>query len=357
MPLVALSDLPTFQRLQDEHHDVLSIEKAKHQDIRELHIGLLNMMPDASLKATERQFMRLVGDCNQIVQFHVHLFTIPKIERSDKTNDWITRYYEDFETIKKHGLDALIISGANPKEKKMQQEKFWPMLTTIIDWARVHVTSILCACLATHAVMEYLYGIQRIPLKKKQWGIFEHRLTQKNHPLVRHMNTRFNVPHSRNNQVTLSQIKKKGLLPLAMSDSNDLHIIVSPDGFRFIFFQGHPEYDDLSLFKEYQREVHRWFEQDDPFLSYPPYPKNYFSHPIQCLLSAFKEEVIRAKANHLPFPPWKTDSITLLLDNTWRDTALSIYNNWLGLVYRLTHKHVDTPFMENINPNEPLKNL
>ncbi|MBV1910265.1 MAG: hypothetical protein KUG78_13265 [Kangiellaceae bacterium] len=27
------------------------------------------MMPDASLKATERQFMRLVGDCNQTFSF------------------------------------------------------------------------------------------------------------------------------------------------------------------------------------------------------------------------------------------------------------------------------------------------
>ena len=81
MPLVAFSDLPTFQRLLEERHDVLSIDKATQQDIRELHIGLLNMMPDASLQATERQFMRLVGDCNQIVQIYVHIFTLPSIKR------------------------------------------------------------------------------------------------------------------------------------------------------------------------------------------------------------------------------------------------------------------------------------
>ena len=61
MPLVAHTDLPTFQRLREEGQDVLSVERAAHQDIREMHIGLLNMMPDAALEATERQFFRLVG--------------------------------------------------------------------------------------------------------------------------------------------------------------------------------------------------------------------------------------------------------------------------------------------------------
>jgi len=57
MPLVAHNKLPTFQRLRDRGQDVLSVERARHQDIRELHIGLLNMMPDAALAATEYQFM------------------------------------------------------------------------------------------------------------------------------------------------------------------------------------------------------------------------------------------------------------------------------------------------------------
>ena len=56
MPLVAHSDLPTFARLAQEGEDVLNVERAQHQDIRELHIGLLNMMPDAALAPTERQF-------------------------------------------------------------------------------------------------------------------------------------------------------------------------------------------------------------------------------------------------------------------------------------------------------------
>jgi len=61
MPLVAHTDLPTFQRLREEGEEILDPDRASNQDIREMHIGLLNMMPDAALEATERQFFRLVG--------------------------------------------------------------------------------------------------------------------------------------------------------------------------------------------------------------------------------------------------------------------------------------------------------
>ncbi len=355
MPLVAFTKLPTFERLHSEHHDVLTIDKAEQQDIRELHIGLLNMMPDASLKATERQFLRLVGDCNQIVQFYVHLFTVPEIVRSNETQQWIDDYYEDFDSIKTHGLDALIISGANPITDNLEHESFWPMLTEVIDWASENVTSVLCACLATHAVLQFLYDIKRQPLLKKKWGVFEHRLTDKNHPLVRHMNTRFDVVHSRFNQVGTEQILSKGLIPLAVSEDADLHLAVSSDGFRFVFFQGHPEYDGLSLFKEYQREVRRWF--DNKRTDYPPFPENYFSEETQSILNQFKKRVSSAKSNKKIFPDWPSKNIIEQLDNTWRDTALSIYNNWLGLVYRLTNKNPKIAFMKGVDLNDPLSKI
>ena len=60
MPLIAHSKLPSFQRLKKQGEKILSKDRAEHQTIRELHIGLLNMMPDAALEATERQFFRLV---------------------------------------------------------------------------------------------------------------------------------------------------------------------------------------------------------------------------------------------------------------------------------------------------------
>ncbi|TQV75158.1 homoserine O-succinyltransferase [Aliikangiella marina] len=352
MPLVAFNNLPTYARLKAEHHDVIERERAEHQDIRELHIGLYNLMPDASLQATERQFMRLVGDCNQIVQFYVHLFTARRIQRGHAAQQWIDEYYTDFESIKKHGLDALIISGANPERAQLDQEDFWPELTQVIDWASENVTSSLCACLATHATLKYLYGIDRRPLETKRWGVFSHRANKTAHPLTRHTNTRYDVPHSRNNEVSAAQLESHGLKPLVESEQGGIHLAVSPDGIRFVYFQGHPEYDAVSLLKEYKREIDRWFSNQRN--DYPPFPENYFNEELQAFLDNFKKQCELAKSSPGAMPNWPATWIEERLENTWRDTALSTFNNWLGLVYQLTHLERKLPFMSGVDTDNPL---
>ena len=132
MPLVAHSNLPAFERLREDGQEVLNADRAKQQDIRELHIGLLNMMPDAALQATERQFLRLIGSCNHIAQFYVHLFTIGGIERQGETKTHVERYYEDFRQLQQDGLDALIITGSNPAHDDITQETYWDPMADVL---------------------------------------------------------------------------------------------------------------------------------------------------------------------------------------------------------------------------------
>ncbi|ETW92845.1 MAG: hypothetical protein ETSY2_52485, partial [Candidatus Entotheonella gemina] len=157
MALVAHTNLPSFEKLRQQGQNVLTLERARAQDIRELHIGLLNMMPDAALMVTEQQYMRLVGSCNQIVQFYVHPFSVPGLPRSPKTQAYIDEYYADFDELREAGLDALIISGANVTEPSIESEPFWGPLQEVIEWAAEHVTSILCSCLASHALVKFQY--------------------------------------------------------------------------------------------------------------------------------------------------------------------------------------------------------
>jgi homoserine O-succinyltransferase/O-acetyltransferase len=352
MPLIAHTGLPTFQRLQEEGENVLSTDLACQQDIREMHIGLLNMMPDAALEATERQFFRLVGACNQIVQFHMHPFTIDGLQRSPQAQTHIDTYYEPFSKIRQDGLDALIISGANVVGTRLQEEDFWQPLTEVIAWAKENVTSTLCSCLATHAVIQYNYGIARTPLPAKRWGVFSHKLVDRKHPLVAEMNTRFDVPHSRFNEVFQQDIERHSLKVLAASKEAGVHLAVSPDGFRIVFFQGHPEYDDISLLKEYKREVMRFYraEIDD----YPPFPENYFNSTTCRLFNDYQVQVIAARNTGQVMPEFPEALVVPDLDNTWRDTAKAVFNNWLGKVYQITHQDRRLPFMAGINPNNPL---
>ena len=352
MPLVAHIDLPTFQRLREEGEEIVELDRAKHQDIRELHIGLLNMMPDPALEATERQFFRLVGACNQIVQFHVHPFTIEGLPRSEKAQAHIDQYYQPFSRIKEQGLDALIISGANVSHPHLPDEDFWQPLMEVVSWAKESVTSVLCSCLATHAVIQHCYGIERTRLPAKRWGVFSHRLTQKHHPLVAEINTRFDVPHSRFNAIFQSDLERQGLKVLAVSQEAGVHLAVSPDGFRMVFFQGHPEYDDISLLKEYKREVNGFYRDDRT--DYPPFPENYFNAEVQGILSDYALSVREAKLTGAALGVFPEHLILHHLDNTWSDTATAVFNNWLGKIYQLTHQDRRIPFMDGIDPDNPL---
>jgi homoserine O-succinyltransferase len=348
MPLVAHSNLPTFERLRKEGLIVLPTGRAMHQHIRELHIGLLNMMPDAALAATERQFFRLVGESNPIAQFYVHPFTLPELPRGEKARAHIDAHYETFQSIQEAGLDALIITGANVVGPELADQPFWEPLIEVIDWAWENVTSTLCSCLATHAVLQFRYGQKRIPQPRKIWGVFPHQVVDQNHPLVGDVNSRFDVPHSRWNAVTRQQFEAAGLRVLVESGTAGVHLATSHDGLRFVFFQGHPEYDTVSLLKEYKREVLRFQagELDRP----PPLPENYLGVRETAILEEYLYRWQEGEIG-LEFPE---SLVAPRLDNTWHDTAEGVVANWMGLVYQVTHRERKLPFMEGVDPDNPL---
>jgi homoserine O-succinyltransferase len=353
MPLVAHNRLPTFSRLQKRGQEVLTLERAQRQDIRELHIGLLNMMPDAALAATEAQFMGLVGACEQIAQFYVYPFSLAELNRGPEAEAYIQEYYYDFADLADQGLDALIISGANVANPSLDQEPFWEPLIDVVHWADSNVASILCSCLATHALLKYRHGINRQRLPRKQWGVYSHRISEPEHPLMRGINTRFDAPHSRYNEITRSQLDEAGLTVLVESDEAGVHLAVSPDQFHIVYFQGHPEYNSNSLLKEYKREVVRYFNDERD--SAPRYPEHYFPKEAELIAARYFKAAEKAAERGEPIPEFPEQEFTALVDNTWGDTGKAIVNNWLGLVYQLTSLDRHVQFMPGIDPEHPLQ--
>lgn len=353
MPLVANSELPSFARLRQDGETILAADQALQQDIRELHIGLLNMMPDTALEATERQFFRLIGESNQIAQFYLHPFTLDALQRNAEGQAHVDKYYQSFEEIKKEGLDALIITGANMIGSELSEQPFWQPLSEVLAWAYDNVTSTLCSCLTTHAVLQFRYNQKRTLLPTgKRWGVFPHRVVDRKHPLVVGVNTRFDVPHSRFNVVFPEQFSEAGLKILVESEDGDVHLAVSEDGFRLVFFQGHPEYDSISLMKEYKREIGRFINGE--IEEYPPFPENYFSLKCQTLLEEYQDNLSVALAKSLELPAFPENLIIPSLDNTWHDTAEAVINNWIGKVYQLTNTDRHLPFNDSIDVNNPL---
>lgn len=337
MPLVAHNNLPSFDRLRAEGRTVLDPQRANTQEIREMHIGLLNMMPDKALEATERQFLRLIGESNQIAQFYVHPFTLPELERGTEAQAYIDAHYDTFEDLKAQGLDALIITGANVAGADLTGEAFWEPLQEVMDWAWNNVASTICSCLATHAVMQFKYGQAREAREDKLWGVYRHRVMDRAHPLVKGMNTSFDAPHSRFNRISTEQFAEADMKVLAESEHAGVHMAVSRDGFRLLCFQGHPEYDTISLHKEYLRELAR-FDAGELDVK-PPYPDAYYSDDL----------IARLKAN-----PQDDADFDDLLENTWRDSARTVVGNWVGQVYQTTNVNRTEQFMDGVDPDDPL---
>ena len=301
---------------------------------------------------SERQFFRLVGESNPIAQFYMHPFTLQELPRGEQARAHIADYYDSFEQIRSEGLDALIITGANVTHPDLSQEPFWEPLRAVFHWAQENVTSVLCSCLATHAAMQFEHGQKRRALPEKRWGVFPHRVIRTTHPLVNDVNTQFDVPHSRFNDISTAQFREAGLHVLVESEEAGVHLAVSTDGFRVVYFQGHPEYDTVSLLKEYKREVQRYAAGERN--TYPQFPCNYFKPREQAILNEYHQRLAVTRAAGEPAPGFPEQLVAGRIDNTWHDAAEGIVGNWIGLVYQLTHEQRNLPFMDGVDPHNPL---
>ena len=329
MPLVAHSNLPAFARLADEGYDVIDSDAVSNLTGQpELHIGFLNLMPDAALEATERQFMRLVAAYDQPVTLYVHAFTVAAEGRSEPARGHIESFYEYFSDLRTLGLDAMIITGANPATSDITSEAFWVPMMEIIEWGRKNVSSMLCSCLATHAVLNHYHGVERVRLRQKRWGVYSHHVTGSDHPLVENVASPADGPHSHVFDVSPEQMEQAGCNVLISSKEVGVYLAVTSDPCEFVFFQGHPEYNAISLLKEYKREVTRFIEDERP--DYPPYPENYLPAQAKALLEPFKQSVMKAHDRYEAAPEFPEEQLSFYVANTWTEAGKIIYRNWLN---------------------------
>lgn len=333
MPLVEHSSLPTFRTLRDQGLTVLSMEEARHQDMPGLRIGLLNMMPDEAFQVTEQQFIRLVGGSAHAAHFYVHAFTVEGLRRSELTDAYIAQHYEDIPSIYAAGLDALIMTGTNVANPDLSREPFYGPMTEVIDWAGRNATPVLCSCLATHAVLRFLYRIVRTRLPRKRWGVYSHQMVAPEHPLLQGLALRFDVPHSRYNDISREQFQEAGLNILIESAEAGVHAAAGADDFRHVYLQGHPEYDVNSLLKEYKREVRRHFngERDRPV-----FPEHYLPDEAVSRINGYLEEARAAHDAGALLPEFPEAEVVPFLDNTWEAAGQTLIHNWLGLLLQRT---------------------
>jgi len=292
----------------------------------ELTIALVNNMPDSALKATERQFMRLVQGAAGNRRIRFHCFALPSVARSKQAKEHIDKEYTAIAELGRLQIDGLIVTGAEPIAPTLPEEDYWREFTGLIDWARTNTRSTIWSCLAAHAAVLHLDGIERQRLPQKCSGVYECAKTHGDW-LTGDLPPSIKVSHSRLNEVREDDLVARGYRILTHSIEAGVDIFSRDLGSRFVFFQGHPEYDALSLQREYMRDIARYLagQRDD----YPAIPASYFDATTEDVLVNFER---RARSERKAELAAELPGLTLRPSVPAGGAATTMLRSWLDFL-------------------------
>ena len=297
MPIKIPNQLPATKTLTAENIFVMTETRAIAQDIRPLQILLLNLMP--TKVDTETQLARVLG--NTPLQIDLELIAPAGHISKNTSQAHMLSFYKTFHEVQDRTFDGLVITGAPVEHLPFEEVDYWPELCEIMDWTKVHVTSTLHICWGAQAGLYYHFGIPKILLPEKLFGVFEHRVMNRKIPLVRGFDDLFMIPHSRHTAVKPQDIHDcADLTVLAESDRAGVLLCMTEGGGQ-IYVMGHPEYDRYTLHNEYQRDKNKGL----PIAI----PENYYPE----------------------------DDDTRRPNLQWRSHSNNLYSNWLNYyVYQVT---------------------
>ena len=297
MPIKIPESLPARKTLESENIFTITERRAVTQDIRPLRILLLNLMPTKVV--TETQLARLLG--NSPLQIELELIKTSGHQSKNTSAEHMLAFYKTFDDVRDQHFDGMIITGAPVEQMPFEEVDYWAELCEIMEWSKSHVTSTFHICWGAQAGLYYHFGVKKIPLKKKLFGVFEHTVERRSSMLLRGFDDTFFVPHSRHTTVNRADIEAVPELKiLAASPVAGVYAVATDKG-RQIFITGHSEYDADTLRLEYERDVRAGLPIDVPV--------NYFPDD----------------------DPSKPPLVT------WRGHANLIYQNWLNYyVYQRT---------------------
>ena len=260
MPVRVPDTLPAIEDLKQENIFVIGEKRALSQDIRPLHIAVVNLMP--LKQSTETDLLRLLS--NTPLQINLDLVLPSGHKWKNTPESHLNQFYKPYETIADKKYDGMIITGAPVETIAFEAVDYWSQLQYIFDWSRSHVTSTVYICWAALAGLYHNYGIQKYPLDKKISGVYSHRVLNAKNPLMRGFDDIFYAPHSRYFEIRKNDIlATKGLEILSESDECGVYIVMARNG-REIYITGHSEYAPLTLDAEYRRDLKKGLNPDIP---------------------------------------------------------------------------------------------
>jgi len=313
MPIKIQNGLPAKQTLKEENIFVMDELRATTQHIRPLEILILNLMP--TKVDTETQLLRVIS--NTPLQVEATLLQTATYRSKNTSEEHLLKFYKTFDEVRDLNYDGMIITGAPVEKLPFEEVKYWEELCEIMEWTKTHVHSTFHICWGAQAGLYYHFGVPKVPLQEKLFGVFPHHVERKHSMLCRGFDDVFMVPHSRHTTVERAEIEKHPEIKiLASSEEAGVYMMSTQDG-KQIFITGHSEYDPRTLEKEYLRDK----GEGKPI----EIPKNYYPGDDDT-----KDPVV-----------------------SWRGHANLLYANWLNyFVYQTTPYDLNKLHKEDIYHGE-----
>jgi homoserine O-succinyltransferase len=316
--------MPVHVEGPDARH--LRTAAGQNRDGHPIVIALVNNMPDSALESTESQFGGLLQAAAGRLDLRLRLTSFPELPRSPEGRARIARSYWPIEDVLAEAPEALIVTGTEPRAARLADEPYWERFVALLGYAEEHTVASIWSCLAAHAAVHSLSGVERVRLPEKRCGVYSHD-TLAGHALLAGTATPFLMPHSRWNEISPQALRGNGYGLLSWSEENGVDTFVREEHSLLLFFQGHPEYDDTTLLKEYRRDVGRYLSAQQPH--YPTLPHGYLSESATTVLLEFRARAL-AQRDPALLTSFPFAAVAAGLTNTWRPSAVAMYRNWLA---------------------------
>ncbi|MBB1122476.1 homoserine O-acetyltransferase/O-succinyltransferase family protein [Limosilactobacillus albertensis] len=258
-----------------------------------LKIGILNLMHDK--EDTQQRFTKVLsaGSYRVNIQYfypqnHYTSRPVPKL---------VQQISQPLDLGQAAAMDAFIITGAPIEQLPFEKITYLDEVHQLIDCLVANNIPQLYICWGAMAAANYLYGISKMPLPEKIFGVF-HNYIQHEDPLLTGLDDGFLAPHARYAEMDINKIAHDPRLIInATTKDNRLFSFRARDKHQYFLFS-HLEYGQDALLKEYLRE-----RNTHPGIEYIK-PQNYFRDPL-----------------HMKDPQF-----------SWQRTQRVFFDNWLQTV-------------------------
>ena len=228
------------------------------------NVLLLNWMPNKI--ETENHFKNIFSKLSHSVK--ISFMRTESYESKNIPKSYLLKNYKTLKDISFDDYDRFICTGSPVETLPFEKVDYWEELIEVFDRIKVHNIKSYYICWGAQAVLYHRYGIDKVELKYKKFGLYEYNFNRNSLHNFYCLKEKIKIPVSRYTESIDAQIINNSDLSIVLSHKKEGICMLENKSLNEIYNFNHFEYDTLTLKNEYIRDINKKISID--------IPKNYF---------------------------------------------------------------------------------